>query len=210
MVLLVFLWVFSPDPHPQREKETQFTRVLRRRDLWIMAVLWSSAAANSLGLYNLIPLFLVKEKGIDLGTANTIFGLSRIGGLFASVLVGFLVDRFGAKRILFTVLLTTALSTVGIAVSPTFPLLVVMLTFQATVSTSFFPAGFVAISKLTDLSERSIYTGVTAAFGVVFGLGLTPVILGAVADVWGFQPGILVLGVLTVFSCGLTRALGKV
>lgn len=210
LVLLVFLWVFSPDPHPQREKETQFTRVLRRRDLWIMAVLWSFAAANSLGLYNLIPLFLVKEKGIDLGTANTIFGLSRIGGLFASVLVGFLVDRFGAKRILFTVLLTTALSTVGIAVSPTFPLLVVMLTFQATVSTSFFPAGFVAISKLTDLSERSIYTGVTAAFGVVFGLGLTPVILGAVADVWGFQPGILVLGVLTVFSCGLTRALGKV
>ena len=210
LVLLVFMWVFSPDFHPQKEEQTQFTRVLRRRDLWIMAVLWVFAAANSLGLYNLIPLFLVKEKGIDLGTANTIFGLSRIGGLFAVVLVGFLVDRFGAKKILFTVLLTTALSTVGIAVSPTLPLLVVMLTFQATVSTSFFSAGFVAISKLTDLSERSTFTGVTGAFGVVFGLGLTPVILGAVADVWGFQPGILVLGVLTVFSCGLTRALGKV
>ena len=210
LVLLVFFWVFSPDSHPQKGEKTRFTRVLRRRDLWLVAVPWFFATANSLGLYNLIPLFLVKEKGIDLGVANTIFGLSRIGGLVASVLVGFLVDRFGAKKIIFAVLLTTALSTVGIAVSPIFPLLIVMLTIQATVSTGFFPAAFVAISKLTDLNERGIFTGITLAFGVVFGLGLTPAILGAAADVWGFQPGILVLGVLTVFSCGLIRGLGKI
>ena len=210
LVLLVFFWLLSPDPHPQGDKHIQFTRVLRRRDLWIIAVPWFFATANSLGLYNLIPLFLVKEKGIDLGIANTIFGLSRVGGLFASILVGFIVDRFGAKRIIFSVLLTTALATVGIAVSPTFPLLIVMLTIQATVSAGFFPAAFVAISKLTDLNERGIFTGVTAAFGVVFGLGVTPAILGAAADVWGFQPGILVLGVLTVFSCGLIRGLGKI
>jgi len=210
LVLLVFFWVFSPDPHPQREKQIQFTRVLRRRDLWIIAVMWFFAVANSLGLYNLIPLFLVKEKGIGLGVANTIFGLSRIGGLVASVLVGFLIDRFGAKRIIFAVLLSTALSTVGIAVSPTLPLLVGMLTFQATVSVAFFPAGFVAISKLTDLNQRGIFTGITLAFGVVFGLGLMPAILGATADVWGFQPGILVLGVLTVFSCWLIRGLGRI
>jgi len=210
MVLLALFWIFAPDPRPERKNQTQFTRVLLRRDLWIIAILWFIASANSLGLYNLIPLFLVKEKGIDLGIANTIFGLSRIGGLIASVLVGFLVDRFGAKRIIFAVLLTTALSTVGIAVSPIFPLLIVMLTIQATVSTGFFPAAFVAISKLTDLSERGIFTGITVAFGVVFGLGLTPAILGAAADVWGFQPGILVLGVLTVFSCGLIRGLGKI
>ena len=139
-----------------------------------MAFLWFVAAANSLGLYNLIPLFLVKEKGIDLGTANTIFGLSRIGGLFAVVLIGFLVDRFGAKKILFTVLLSTAPSTVGIAISTLFPFLVAMLTIQATVSGSFFSAGFVAISKLTNLSERSTFTGVTRAFGVVFVWALHP------------------------------------
>jgi len=210
LVLLIFFWVFSPDPHPQKGEKIQFTRVLRRRDLWIIAVPWFFATANSLGLYNLIPLFLVKEKGIDLGMANTMFGLSRIGGLVASVLVGFLVDRFGVKKIIFAVLLTTALSTIGIAVSPTLPLLVGMLTIQATVSTGFYPAAFVAISKLTDLNERGIFTGIAAAFGVVFGLGLTPAILGAAADVWGFEPGILVLGILTVFSCGLIRGLGKI
>jgi sugar phosphate permease len=68
----------------------------------------------------------------------------------------------------------------------------------------------VAISKLTDLNERGIFTGITTAFGVVFGLGLTPAILGAAADVWGFQPGILVLGILTVFSCALIRGLEKI
>jgi hypothetical protein len=36
---------------------------------------------------------------------------------------------------------------------------------------------------------------------VIVGLGLTPFILGAVADVWNFRVGIFSLGALTTFSC---------
>ena len=58
-----------------------------------------------------------------------------------------------------------------------------------------------AISKLTDFDERSIFTGITVAIGVIIGIGHTPVILGAVDDVWNFKVGIFSLGVLTTVSC---------
>jgi NNP family nitrate/nitrite transporter-like MFS transporter len=201
LIVCVFFCIFSPDPSPQKEKKVPFSSVLHRRDFWIMAILWVFAASCALGLYSVIPLFLVKENGMSLETANTIFGFSRIGGFFVAITAGFLVDRYGAKKILFLVILFTGLSTMGLALAQTIPLLVVMLFVQATIYPAFFPVALVAISRLTDFNERSIFTGTTIAIGVIFGIGLTPVILGAVADVWNFKIGIFSLGALTTVSC---------
>jgi len=210
LVVVISFCIFSPDPRPQTEKRARLSRILSRKDFWIMAILWIFAASNSLGLYNLIPLFLVKEKGMSLEMANTIFGISRTGGFFIVILAGFLVDRYGAKKILFLILLTTGLTTVGLALAQTLPRLVVMLILQATVCAGFFPVAFVAISKITSFNERSIFTGTTIAIGVIVGLGLTSFVLGAVADVWNFQYGIFVLGVVTGLSCILLRGIGEI
>ena len=209
-IVTIFFCIFSPDPRPKKEKKARLSRILLRKDFWIVAILWIFAASNSLGLYNLIPLFLVKEKGMSIEMANTIFGISRIGGFFIVILVGFLVDRYGAKKILFLLLLTTGLTTVGLALTQTVPHLVLMLILQATVCSGFFTVAFVAISKITSFDERSIFTGTTIAIGVIVGLGLTPFVLGAVADVWNFQYGIFVLGVVTALSCMLLRGIEEI
>ncbi|MBU4427183.1 MAG: MFS transporter [Proteobacteria bacterium] len=201
LIVCVFFFIFSPDPSPQKGKRVQFSSVLRRGDFWVMSILWVFVSSCALGLYNVIPLFLVKENGIHLETANTIFGFSRIGGFFVAIIAGFLVDRYRAKKILFLVILLTGLSTMSLALAQTIPFLVVMLFVQATIYPAFFPVALVAISRLTDFNERSIFTGTTIAIGVIFGIGLTPVILGAVADVWNFKVGIFSLGALTTFSC---------
>jgi NNP family nitrate/nitrite transporter-like MFS transporter len=201
LFVCTFFCIFSPDPRLQKEKGVKFSRVLRRRSFRIMATIWVFAASCGLGLYNVIPLFLVKENGMNLETANTIFGFSRIGGFIVAILAGFLVDRYGAKKILFLVILATGLSTMSLALAQTIPFLVAMLFVQATVYPAFFPVALVAISKLTDFNERSIFTGTTIAVGVIVGLGLTPFILGAVADVWNFKVGIFSLGALTTLSC---------
>ena len=201
LIVCVFFCIFSPDPSPQKEEKTGFSGVLRRRDFWIMAILWVFAASCALGLYSVIPLFLVKENGMHLETANTIFGFSRIGGFIVAIITGFLVDRYGAKRILFLVILLTGLSTMNLALAQTIPLLVVMLFVQATIYPAFFPVALVAISRLTASNERSIFAGTTMAIGVIIGIGLTPVILGAVADVWNFRVGIFSLGAFTAISC---------
>ena len=184
-----------PDAPPQQDEERgSLTRILKRPAFWVMVGLWMVAATASMGLYSIIPLFLVKEKGIPLGTANTIFGFSRVGGVAATLLAGVLVDRFGIRKLLFTVFLITGASTIGIALAPSTLFLVVMLFVQAPLSNSFFPVGLVAISRLSDAGERSLFTGATIAGGTIAGIGLTPLCLGAAADVWSFQAGILVTG----------------
>ena len=205
-VTVVFL-VRSPDLRPKAEEKSPFSRVLRRKDFWIMATLWSFASASGLGLYNLIPLFLVNEKGLSIDVANSIFGLSRIGGLVVTLLAGFLIDRFGVKSVLLLSLLASGLSITGISLADSFPLLVTMLVFQATFMPVFFPAGLVTISKLTNLGDRSAFAGATVAIGVVFGTGIAPTLLGTVADIWSFQAGMLVQGLLTIGVCLLLKSL---
>jgi len=208
---MTLVFVFrSPDPRPERELKSPFFRVLRRRDFWIMAALWGLAAAGGLGLYNLIPLFLVNEKGLPIETANTIFGVSRIGGLLVMFLAGFLIDKIGVKRVLLMSLLISGFGTTGIALAEAFPLLVAMLALQATFMPIFFPAGLVAISKMTDFSDRSAFAGATVAVGVIFGTGLAPTLLGLVADARDFQTGIFFQGMLTMAVCLLLPLLGKI
>lgn len=195
MVAITLFALAVPDAPPQQDEERgSLTRILKRPAFWVMAGLWMVAATASMGLYSIIPLFLVKEKGIALGTANTIFGFSRVGGVISTLLAGVLVDRFGVRRLLLFVFLITGASTVGIALAPSFLFLVVLLFIQAPLSNAFFPVGLVAISKLSDPGERSLFTGATIAGGTIAGIGVAPLCLGAAADVWSFQAGILVTG----------------
>jgi NNP family nitrate/nitrite transporter-like MFS transporter len=206
-VSIILFWVFAPDPRPQKEKRNRYAMVLRRPDFWIIAILWTMATMATAGIYSIIPLFLVKEKGMQLEVANTIFGVSRIGGVFATVLIGFLIDRYAVKKILFTILLITGLATVGMAFAQILWLLIGILVIQATVSVAFFPAAITAISTITPLDERSTFVGLTLALSGIIGMGLVPVGLGAVADIWNFQIGILVTGVLIMLSCVLIKGL---
>ena len=110
----IVFFINAPDPRPKEEERGSFFKVFRKRDFWIIATLWAFAAASGLGLYNLIPLFLVNEKGISLDLANTLFGFSRVGGLVVTLLAGFLIDRIGVKGVLLLSLLVSGFSTTGI------------------------------------------------------------------------------------------------
>ncbi len=210
LIMIISFWLFIPDINHQNDEKVLFSSILGRMDFWFMAVLWVFATAANLGVYNVVPLFLVKERGIPMETANAIFGFSRVGGFFVAIAAGMLADRYGVKKILYIAFLATGLSTMGMATATSFYFLVVMLVIQATVCTAFFPVGLVAISMLSSFSERSLFTGASVAAGILGGLGLTPLFLGAVADVWSFQVGIFSVGVLTTLSCVLLRGIKKI
>jgi NNP family nitrate/nitrite transporter-like MFS transporter len=209
-VALMLFWKFAPDPRPQKVENAQLFQILRRREFWIMFLVWIFAAASVFGLFAIIPLFLVKEKGMSLEMANTVFGVSRAGGICVSILGGYLADRYGAKRVLFFILLVTGISTIGIALAQNFPLLVAMLVIEASACTGFFPVGYATISRLTSLEERGMFVGIALAAGVIFGHGLAPALLGVTADVLNFQTGILILGCLTMLCCLSLRRLPKI
>lgn len=210
LVMIFFLMAFSPDPRPRREQKDRLSVVLRRKEFWIIGALWVSCGIASIGIYNIVPLFLVKERSIAMDVANTVFGFSRAGGFIGMILIGFILDRFNIKKLLYVVTAAAGLTTMGLALSQSYWLLVAMLFLQATFSVVFFPIGLMAIAKITSQSERSLFTGVLMSFSSIVGPGLSPILLGAVADVWSFQLGIMIAGILICLSCLTYRHLSDI
>jgi len=201
LLSLVPFWRIATEPQKELPRgKSPFLDLLKKRQVWVISFLWIFAAASNIGIYTILPLFLIKEKGIDFHSANTLLGISRIGGIVAPVSIGFLVDRYGYQAMLRWSLLTAGLSTVGLSLASGLSQVTAALVFQATFAVSFFPVGLAAISKLTDLSERSMVTGIALSMGVAFGMGGAPFIIGVIADHFSFQAGILGLGILTLLS----------
>jgi MFS family permease len=180
----------------------QFGGFIRRKTLWIMSGVWVFAASTSLGIYSVIPLYLTKELHLDMGYANTIFGVSRLGGFVVAISSGFLVSRFSLQRIMVSMLVISGIFTVFVALAGV-NLIGAALFLQASFIYGFFPAGLIAISRMFELNVRGIATGFIFGFGVVVGWGVTPYLLGLSGDLVSFKFGILILGIATIMASGL-------
>ena len=55
--------------------------IMKHPAFWIMTFFFSVGIATSLGVFSMLPLYLVAERGFERSTANTILGLSRIPSL---------------------------------------------------------------------------------------------------------------------------------
>jgi len=102
---LVVFWILSPDPQPDRVKTASLNSIFKRADFWIVLILWVNCGMTSMGVYNIVPLFLVDEKGMDINFANKVFGISRIGGFVGQIFMGFFLDRFSTRKIIFFLVL---------------------------------------------------------------------------------------------------------
>jgi MFS family permease len=185
-----------------RITKSAFGNFIRRKSLWLLSIIWVFAASTSIGVYYVTPLFLTKELHLDIGYANTIFGISRLGGFVVAVCSGFLVSRFTIRAIMVAILIISGASTAFIALAGvTFIGLALFL--QASFIYGFFPAGLIAISRIFNLDERGLATGFIFGFGVIIGWGVTPYLLGISGDHLSFKLGILVLGLAVMLSSSL-------
>jgi MFS family permease len=200
LIMAILLLIYSPDPRSQGAKTALSMDLLRRKNFWLLLLVFITCGIAAMGIYNIIPLFLVKERGLPITTANTLFGISRLGGFGAMILVGFILDRFNVKKIFIVIVLMAGLSTMAIALITQSAVLVIVLVIQATFSVVFFPVGLLVISKITNQRERGLFTGVAISAAGVIGPGLSPIILGAVADAHSFTMGIMGVGIITTIS----------
>jgi NNP family nitrate/nitrite transporter-like MFS transporter len=183
-------------------KTTYFPReVLRRGGFWFFGITWIFMAGATMGLYFVVPLYLSKELGLDVERANTIFGISRIGGAAVGILAGFLVDRFRAKGMVFFLVLITGILTSLVAVNDLLWLQVVLFV-QATIAAGYFPITLVAISRMFERQSRGQAVGFIVTLGLV-GTAVMPYLLGLSGDLVSFRLGFLLLGILTALSSGL-------
>lgn len=170
-----------------------FRKLYATLSFWVMVLLFSLGIIATMGIYTMLPLYLVTDYGIDRNLANTLIALSRIAGVIMAFVGGWATDRIGPKQTLRIVLLVSGLMTLflGIA-SRSIVLYVVFL--QPLVAVCFFPAGFAAMSLIVSAELRSIAISLIVPLAIVIGSGLIPVFIGWIGDLGSFAIAITICG----------------
>lgn len=174
-------------------------KMLSHSSSWIIIIFFCLAAAGTIGVYSIIPTYLVVEKGMEQATANTLFSLSRISVLFVILPAGYLVDRVGTKLSIGVIMATAGVTTILLGLTTKLGLIIIVF-IQPVLISSFFPAGFTAISKIAPRRMHNLAVSVILPLSVLFGGGIVPAILGFLGEYSSFSTGFVVLGGLTMTS----------
>jgi len=183
-----------------------FRILLKDSSFWIIAAFFALGIGAQFGVYAMLPLFLVSERGMDGSWANTLLGLSRLIALAMTFLSGWITDRFGPKQALKGVFLCTGLATVMLGlVSDSW--LVLFIFLQPMFATAFFPAGFAALSKIGSASTKNVVVSLTAPIGFLVGGGAIPAGIGLIGKAESFSTGLVLFGGFLLAGSFLTQAL---
>jgi NNP family nitrate/nitrite transporter-like MFS transporter len=160
---------------------------------WIMVVLFGLGISSTLGIYTMLPLYLVTDHGLDRNWANTLIALSRIAAVGMALAGGWATDRFGPQRILRVVFILSGMLTlfIGLASQAWVGAAVFL---QPIMAVCFFPAGLAALSLVSSTSERNLTVSLTIPMAFLIGGGATPVLIGLIGEIHSFGWGIATIG----------------
>jgi len=167
--------------------------ILTEPSFWIMIVLFALGIGGTIGVYSMIPLYLVSERGMERTWVNTLLGLSRILTLGVTLLAGWVTDRLGPKQTLKAVFLSTGLATILLGMASE-SWIIIIIFIQALLATSFFPAGFAALPRIGSPSFKNVAVSFTIPFGFLLGAGAIPAGIGFIGEVGSFSLGFTILG----------------
>ncbi len=188
----------------QRPDLTALRQLAAEPLYWQMILLFGLAIGSTLGIYTMLPLYLIAERGLDPAQANTLIGLSRISTLVMALAGGWVADRFGARRTIVAVFLFTGGATLALAMARGVGLIVAVL-LQPMVAVCFFPAGFAVLSGIGSRAARNLAVSMTAPVAFLVGGGILPAMIGFFGDLGSFSSGIALVGTLII--CGTLVAL---
>ena len=173
---------------------------------WVMTVLFMLGISATLGIYTMLPLFLVTEHGMDRSLANELIGLSRVLSIAMALVAGVVNDRLGPKRTLMAVFTLTGAMTILLGLVPGSR--VILLVFiQPLAAVSFFPPAFALLSAVGPPEVRNISVSLAVPMGFMVGGGVMPLFIGFMGDRGSFAGGIAIVGALILAGALLAAIL---
>lgn len=173
--------------------------IIKTPNFWILIFLFSLAITSTLGIYNMLPLYLVAEHGVNHEWANTLVGISRISTLGMAFLSGWATDRLGPKTIMLCVFFVTGILTLLLGIVSTYWVIIVVF-LQPVLAVCFYPAGFSALSSISTPENRNVAISLTIPIAFVLGGGAVPAFIGILADLGYFSWGISFSGILIIIG----------
>ncbi len=169
--------------------------IIKQPAFWILVVFFGVAVGMGLGIYSMIPLYLISEHDFQRETANQLLAVSRVSGLVMTLISGYLTDRLGVKWTLGLYFACAALSAALLGLSRDM-LLILAVFIHPMVATCFFPAGFTALSRAFEDKYHSVAVSLVIPIAIIIGQGLVPAMLGALGQQGAFYLGFVIMGCL--------------
>ncbi len=171
--------------------------LVTKRSFWVMVTLFALAMSGTIGIYTMLPLYLVSERGFSQDTASTLLGLSRVSGLLMPFISGWFISRLGEKKLIFFVLILAGTGTIFLGALSGMPLILIIF-IQPAVLGCYFTAGFAALARIVQPQLRSIAASFTTPAAFLIGGGLFPALLGYMGETCTFSLGIVITGALMI------------
>ena len=185
------------------------SKIVKSPSYWVMISLFIVSIGSSVGLYSMIPLFLVNEMGMDRPWANSLIGFSRVFGIGVLFLSGWITTRFGPKNSMTFFLLTTGIFTLLFGALHGPMLTPVIMFLQAASVACLFPVGFTVLSLLFPLQLRGVAVSLVMLVAFSLGGGLLPSAIGHWAEAFSFSSAFALFGILSLSLLPLFRRAGK-
>lgn len=197
----VCFWVLGPvsRERPQLPRFSVFVQLMQQRNFWLLTIMFSMAICSTLGVYAMLPLFLVNDRAMEIEQANTLVSASRIISVFMPLFSGWLGDKIGDKPVMGLVLLLAGLFTIPIGFTDGW-VLVLMVVVQPMIAVCFFPSGFSALSKRVSTTDSSTTISFSIPLAFLCGGGMLPAVIGMIGDFTHLGHGIVVVGIFMALA----------
>lgn len=171
--------------------------VLKLAVFWQMVILFSLGICSTLGLYSMLPLYLITEHGMEKEAANTLVAFSRVSSVFMPLVGGWMGDRIGNGAVLRYTLFTAGVLTIPMGILSGLPLLFFVV-IQPMVAVCFFPSAFAVLSRLGGVGARGAAVALCVPAAFLIGGGVLPTCIGLMGDHFSLAVGFSVIGVMMV------------
>lgn len=187
---------FRPDPTAQ-EPLSQTLRILwRKRSFVFLLVAMVIYFMIAYGALVFLPSYMVRVLQVPLTTVGASYGLVATGGAIVGTLLGGIAtDRLVKRGVEWLAWLPAA----GLALSwpiyeamlwmPTFPSMLVLAAIGGLLLSATAPAMFAALHAVCGSARRAMAVAIVFFFANLIGLGLGPVIAGAMSDAFSAVHG---------------------
>ena len=180
-------------------KSKEFRTLIRSAALWGIIGLFGLGVSATIGVYAMLPLYLVSEKHMDQTWSNTLIALSRSYAPLLGLTGGWVSDRLGPKQTMVMSLIFTGIVTLLLGVAPG-RWLDGAVFFQPLLAVWFFPAAFAELAVITPVAARHLAVALTVPFGSVIGAGAIPTLIGIAGDTGSFALGFVLSGGLMILG----------
>ena len=183
-----------------------FATLIHMPAFWLMVVLFGIGVSTTIGVYAMLPLYLVSDRHLDQSWANMVVAVSRSYGPILGLLGGLVSDKVGPKRTITISLAFTGVVTILLGPASNRWISVVVIV-QPLLAVWFFPAAFAALAAITRPDARNLAVAFTVPAGYIIGGGVVPAFIGIMGDLGSFAIGYAVTGAFILAGAALALLL---